>query len=184
MAKYPVKSRKSIYKGNIIDVYVDQVEYPNGQVYLRELIEHVPGVCIACLNDKNQLAFVKQYRYGIGDDLQELPAGKADSYLEDLLEAARRELEEECGVQAKRWVDMGKFIPTSAYLTEWIQFYFAYDLTYTHQHFDDDEFIELSWIDLDKAIQMVYTNELIDGKTIALILKVANYLTGHSLCYE
>ena len=176
MARYPIKESKHIYEGAIIDVYVDQVEYPNGKVYSRELIKHVPGVCIACLNDKNQLAFVKQYRYGIDDDLLELPAGKADSYEEELLSGAKRELEEECGVIAKNWVDMGRFIPTSAYLTEWIQFYLAYDLSYTSQHFDEDEFIEMSWIDLDKAIEMIYDNTIIDGKTIALVLKAAHYL--------
>lgn len=178
MDKYKVIKRDNKYKGIIIDVYCDQVQYPNGQVYPREIIEHVPGVCVAALDSDNNLFFVTQYRYGVDKELLELPAGKCESKDNDYLLSAKRELEEECGVVAANWIDMGQFIPTTAYCSEIIQLYFAYDLTTTKQHLDEDEFLEVSKINIDKAIDMIMSNEITDGKTIALILKVKHYLNN------
>lgn len=172
MHNYDIKNRKLVFDGNLCKVYTEDVLYPNDKYYPREKIEHVPGVCIAALNDNNEIVFVNQYRHAMGKDLLELPAGKVDSYQENYLDAAKRELQEECGVIAKKFLYCGEFVPSGAYLTEIVHLFFATDLTYTSQHFDEDEFIEIQWIPLNKAIEMANKNEIIDGKTLALLYKV------------
>ena len=168
------------YHGILVDVTTDQVNYPNGHTYTREKIHHCKGVCILALNPDHSFYVVNQYRHGVNQMVWELPAGKADHPDQTLLQAAKRELEEECGVIAEHWIDMGEFIPSGAYLSETIQCYLAYGLTQTHTHFDDDEFIEIDTWTMDDAITHIMDNTITDGKTIALILKVNQWLNQYT----
>jgi len=40
----------------------------------------------------------------------------------------------------------------------------------THQHLDDDEFVDVVPMDLDELCRMVYAGELRDSKTVAAIM--------------
>lgn len=179
--KYTVVESTDDYHGILVDVTTDKVLYPNGQTYIREKIHHCKGVCIIALLDPNHFYVVNQYRHGVNQELWELPAGKADHVNQSLNDAAKRELEEECGVIASHWIDMGQFIPSGAYLSEVIQCYLAYGLTKTHTHFDEDEFIEISTWSFDEAIHGIMDNTITDGKTIALILKAKLWLDHHPI---
>ncbi|MBQ2841860.1 MAG: NUDIX hydrolase [Clostridia bacterium] len=161
-----------IYNGKIINVRRDMAELPNGKLSVREVVEHNGGVCVAAITEKNELIFVRQFRYPYMEVILELPAGKLEKG-EDPFEAGKRELEEETGRVAAKYHDMGKFYPTPGYCGEIIHLYAAEELTETQMHPDDDEYLEVERIPLEKAVDMVVSGEIRDGKTIALILKVA-----------
>ena len=167
--------RRVIYEGKIINVYNDTVILPNGKETHRELVEHHGGVCVAALTEKNNLLFVRQFRYPYGRVLLELPAGKLEKG-EDPLCAGIRELEEECGVVAETVVPMGTVYPTVAYCTEIIHLYFAKGLKKTHQHLDEGEFLSVEEIPLERAVELVMNGEISDSKTVALVLKTARLL--------
>ena len=57
---------------------VDRVELENGHETSREVVEHPGGVCVAALTEKNELLFVRQFRYPYGEVVLELPAGKLE----------------------------------------------------------------------------------------------------------
>ena len=162
---------KKMYDGRIIDVYLDQVSV-NQHITTRELVDHPGGVCICALTQDNHVIMVQQYRYGAKDFLWELPAGKKEP-LEDPLLTAQRELMEETGYQAKHFESAGLFYPSPAYLNEVIHLYIATDLEYVGQQLDEGEYLELSLVPLQDLIEKIRTHEIIDGKTIALLLKVA-----------
>ena len=109
----------------------------------------------------------------------EIPAGKLDAG-ESPVDAANRELEEEIGMRASELVYMGEFCPSVAYDTEVIHMYLATGLTPSVQHLDDDEFLRVEMYDLDEVVRMAMDNELIDGKTIAAILKAKPILETNS----
>ena len=161
-----------IYEGKIIALRRDEVQLQNGRSTTREVVEHSGGVCIAALTEAGELLFVRQFRYAHGRELLELPAGKRERG-EDAEACARRELSEETGAAAGVFRHLGAFIPSSAYLTEVIECYFAADLSYGEQHLDPDEFLGVERIPLAGAVQKVLSGEIEDGKTQALILKVA-----------
>ena len=69
-------STEKIYEGKILNIKRDTVQLENGETALREVIMHPGGVCVAALDDENNLLFVKQYRYPYEAALLELPAGK------------------------------------------------------------------------------------------------------------
>ena len=167
--------RKTIFEGRIINVYNDTVVLPNGKHSTREVVEHHGGVCVAALTERNTLLFVRQFRYPYGKVLLELPAGKLEKG-EEPLAAGLRELEEECGVAAEKVIPMGEVYPTVAYCTEIIHLYLAKGLKKTHQHLDEGEFLSVEEIELSKAVELVMNGEIVDSKTVALVLKTARLL--------
>ena len=164
-----------IYEGKIINVRRDEALLPDGTEAIREVVEHHGGVCVAPLTENGELIFVEQFRYPYMEVVLELPAGKLENG-EDPFEAGKRELEGETGCVADKYIDCGKFYPSPGYCGEIIHLYAAYNLHKTHMHPDADEFLSVSRIPADKAVQMVMNNEIRDGKTQALILKVANLI--------
>ncbi len=169
LTEKPIK-QAYIFKGRIINLRVDDAKLPNGMTAQREVVEHPGGVCVAALTDKEELLFVEQFRYPYSEVVLELPAGKLE-YGEDPFEAGKRELQEETGAAAADYTDLGKLYPTPGYCGEVIHMYLAKELTFTAQHLDADEFLEVRRIPLEKAFQMVMQNEIRDSKTQVGILK-------------
>ena len=167
--------RNNIFEGRIITVHVDDIELPNGEKATREIVEHSGGVCVAALTDEKELFFVRQYRYPYKKVLLELPAGKLEKG-EDPLEAGIRELGEECGVTADKVISMGTVYPTVAYCSEIIYLFLATGLHSTSQHLDEDEFLSVEKISVEKAAEMVMNGEISDSKTVALVLKINNLI--------
>ena len=164
------------FEGRILNLRVDTVRLPNENTATREVIEHNGGVCIAALTDKRELLFVRQYRHPYGKVLLELPAGKLDSKEEDRLSAAIRELREETGAVAQNVQFLGELYPAPGYCDEILTLYLATGLSFGDTDPDEDEFLQIERIELDKAVQMVLDGEIPDGKTQALVLKVAALL--------
>lgn len=162
-----------IFEGRIITLHVDDVELPDGQKAIREIVEHSGGVCVAALTEEKELYFVRQYRYPYKKVLIELPAGKLEKG-EDPLEAGMRELEEECGLVADEVIFMGTVYPTVAYCSEIIHLFAARGLKETSQHLDEGEYLDVEKIPLDTAVEMVMNGEISDSKTVALVLKINN----------
>ena len=103
-----------IYDGKIVTRYRDNVLLPNGGSGVREYIRHVGAVCVVPVTDEGNVVMERQFRYPFNAVLTELPAGKLDSKQEEPESAARRELREETGAQAKEMIFLGEYYPTCA----------------------------------------------------------------------
>lgn len=160
------------FKGRIINLRQDTALLPNGNTATREVVEHPGGVCVAALTDNDELLFVKQWRYPYMEETLEIPAGKRDKKDEDPLECGKRELEEETGATAKEYIDLHPLYPTPGYINEVIYCYLATGLTFGEQNPDEDEFLDVLRIPLEKAVEMVLAGEIKDAKTQIAVLKV------------
>ena len=160
-----------IYNGRIIRVRRDEVLLPDGGHGLREVVDHPGGVGILALDDKGQVALVRQYRYALGQELWELPAGRLEPG-EEPFEAAKRELAEECGLTADRFVDLQPFYPTVGYCSEVIYTWLATGLHPVPMHLDEGEFLTPEKVPFAEALAMVLDGRIRDGKTVAGLLKV------------
>lgn len=158
-----------IFNGKVIKVYNDEVKCPNGNISNREVVKHLGGVCILAIID-NKVIIEKQYRYAFDEVLYELPAGKLEEN-ENPYDAALREFEEETGYKANTLLDYGKMYPTCGYSSEIIHLYVAKDIVKTKRHLDEDEFIDIEYIELEKVVEMVNNGIIKDAKTICLISK-------------
>lgn len=164
------KQSQLIYEGNIITVLKDDVIIKDsGRIAHREVVHHPRGVgMLAIMND--EVLLIKQYRYVMGKELYEIPAGKVED-LEDLELAAHRELEEETGFQCQTLKKICAMLPSPGFLDEEVTIYEASGL-YQQDHplaMDEDERITVCRMSLDKAYALVMNGEISDGKTIIAI---------------
>ena len=165
-------SSENVFDGVLLHVYKDAIELPNGNSATREYIKHQGAVCVVPVTDNMEVVAVKQYRYPIGRVTIEIPAGKLDKG-EDILDAAKRELSEETGVECADIEYMGGLYPSVAYTDEIIHMYVAKNLAYGEAHTDDDEFLNVVKIPLGEFVDMIMDGKIQDSKTMAAVLKVA-----------
>ena len=116
--------------------------------------------------------FVKQFRYPYFEEVLELPAGKRNSTLENPLECGKRELKEETGATAQNFIFLGELYPSPGYCGEIIWLYAATNLSFGESCPDDNEFLEVIKIPLEKSVSMVLSGEIKDAKTQTAILKL------------
>ena len=166
---------ESVFEGRVIHVKLDDVELENGDTAKREIIEHPGGVCIAALTEKNELLFVRQFRYPYKEIVLELPAGKLEKG-QTPLENGKRELLEETGAVGREYVTLGQVYPSPGYCGEIIHLYFCRIDHFESQQLDNGEFLNVERILLDKAVEMVLANEIPDSKTQIAVLKTAALL--------
>ena len=158
------------FRGRIVNLRVDEALLPNGKTAGREVIEHPGGVCIAALTDREELLFVRQFRYPYQEVVLEIPAGKL-SPGEDPLACGKRELKEETGAEAAHYEFLGKLYPSPGYCGEIIYMYLAEGLSFGEMNPDEDEFLEVERIPMEKAVQQILSGEIVDAKTQAAVLK-------------
>lgn len=167
---------EEIFDGIILHVFKDTVQLPNGNPATREVIRHVGAVGVVPVTDDGKVIVEQQFRYPLDQVITEIPAGKLDSFAEDRLSAAKRELEEETGYTAKEWVELGDYYPTPAYCDERITLYLARGLAQGQRHLDEDEFLNFKAVPLADLVEDVMAGRITDGKTQVAILKVARIL--------
>ena len=157
-------SKNYLYKGKILTLRKDDALTADGKPCIREIIEHSGGACVLYV-EKDKILLVRQYRYAYGESIYELPAGKLDG-AEDPKIAAARELEEEAGLKAGRLELLFTVYPTPGYTDEKIYIYRAYDCQKTAAHLDEGEFLDVEYVPVSKAKEMLKNGELRDSKTI------------------
>ena len=167
---------EQIFDGVVVKLYRDEIELENGERAVREYIRHPGGVCVAAVDDDENIYMVEQFRYPFGKALTEVPAGKLE-FGKDPEQCGRRELKEEVGAVADSFEYLGCIYPTVAYDTEIIHMFLARGLHFGEQHLDDGEFLDVKKIPLKEVYRMVMANELNDAKTQMAVLKT--YLKLH-----
>ncbi len=159
-----------VFKGHIINVRNDDAQLSNGKIVSREVVEHRGGVGILPITDENEVLLVKQYRYSYEELLVEIPAGKLEPG-EEPFQTGIRELHEETGMNATTYYDLGIDYPSPGYCNEKIHIYVATGLSEIGQKLDEGEFLNVLKIPYEKALEMVYSGELKDSKTVIALLK-------------
>src|SRR5258706_13314338 len=108
---------KIVYQTEYITVHEDSVINPLGKPKIYSWVERPPASFIVAINDDDKIVLVKQVRYTTGQPDWEVPAGGSDG--EDPMATAKRELEEEAGMHADKWVQLaGEVHPWNAFSPE------------------------------------------------------------------
>lgn len=160
-----------VFEGKIIKVRRDTALLPNGNIASREVVEHNGGVCVLPLTDNDEVLMVRQFRYPYSELVLEIPAGKRDSKDEVPLDCGIRELKEETGALAQKFIPLGELYPTPGYCGEIIWMFLATGLTFGETNFDEDEFLNIEKIPFSQCLEMVMSGEIKDAKTQTAILK-------------
>jgi len=175
MAERTVASR-TVFRGRLLGLRVDEVELDSGRRATREIIEH-PGAVAILAWDGTRLAMVRQWRQAAAADLLEIPAGTLDDG-EEPRAAAARELAEECGLAAADWEAGPAFYTAPGFCTERLMLYLATGLRPVTATRPEDEAIESSWLTLAEALSAVDSGRVMDAKSLIGLLWFARRQAG------
>ena len=164
-----VLSTRLLYRGPLFEVRRDRVREPGGIETVRDVIRHFGSVVLLPVLDDGRILLVRQYRHAAGEFLWELVAGHVERD-EDPAKAARRELEEETGYNARRFRHLFDFFPTPGFLSEQMRLYLATGLTPGRANPEDDEDLEVGKFSPAVLERRIRSGAIRDGKTIAGLL--------------
>ena len=167
--------RELMYKGAILDIYKDTMQFANGTTEEWDFVSHRKGAAavLPVLPD-GRVILVRQYRNALERETLELPAGCRDSLDEDTKLTAARELEEETGYHSEQISFLLSLRTTVAFCDEFVDVYLAENLVPGEQHLDDAESIDVEIYSLDEVCEMIYAGKMQDSKTVAAILAYSN----------
>jgi ADP-ribose pyrophosphatase len=158
-------SSKEILKNKLFRV-VDEVAQDNSGFEIhRNIVRHPGSAVMMAVDEKERVLLVKQFRLPAEKDLWELPAGRIDEG-ETPLQAAKRELGEETGYKAKKWVKLISYWASPGYVSEKMNLFLALDLTAGEPRPMGDERIEAAWFSRKKLAKWIRAGKLEDGKTL------------------
>ena len=170
-------SSEEKYKSSIFTVTEDHAYDPDGFEIKRAIIHHIGSAVVMPIDDRKRILLVKQYRLPAQQTMWELPAGRMDPG-ETVLKAAKRELEEETGIKAKRWTKLASFYVSPGFLQEKMTIFAAEDLKTGEQKPMEDERIEMKWFSAKELDELIRANKIIDAKTMVGFLYWKRYLAS------
>lgn len=163
-----------IHKGNHISLYKQKVLLADNQTVYYDLVCHPGGSVMVAIDDNHRLSFITQPRPAMGGEIWEFPAGCLDPK-EDPFTAAKRELEEEIGMVANEWFELGSICTAPGFCDEVLHLFAARQLTKTTTNFDFEEQIETHWLTVAEADQKIQAGEIQDAKTLSLLYRLRDH---------
>lgn len=158
-----------VFDGKLIDVRVDTVRLPNGNVRPREVVEHPGAVAVLPVLPDGRLVLVRQYRHAVGRALLEVPAGTRHRD-ERPVACAVRELEEETGFRATDLRELVRFFVSPGWANEELIVYVATQVQPGPARPEEDEDLEIVTITPDEVPDLIQRGEIADSKTIVCLL--------------
>ena len=166
-----------VYRDPWFRVERDDVIQPDGKPGTYTVVHLKPGVCVLAVDVHLHVCLTKEFHYAVGRTTVEAVSGGIEPG-EDPLETAKRELEEELGITALDWQDMGEVDPFTASILSPAKMYLAQKLSFGRQSQEGTETIELVKMPLSEAVRQVMDGEITHSPSAVLILKTWLIISG------
>ncbi|WP_062064725.1 NUDIX domain-containing protein [Cellvibrio sp. OA-2007] len=170
---WQTKTSVVAYENPWIRVAHEEVVTPKGTDGIYGVV-HFKNTAIGVvpIDDEGNTWLVKQSRYTLNQYTWEIPEGGCPQ-CESPLAAAKRELEEEVGLQAHDWQPLMTMHLSNSVSDEFCEVFVARDLFAGQQQLEATEDIEVKKILLVDAIEMVKRGEITDAISVAALLRIA-----------
>ena len=163
------QKRELVYKGSILDIYKDTMQFANGKTEEWDFVSHRKGAAaVLPVLDDGRIIMVRQYRNALERETIEIPAGCRDFVGEDTRLCAERELKEETGYSSDDISFLLSLRTTVAFCDEEVDVYLAKNLKKGEQH--------LEIYTLKELCDMIYAGKIQDSKTVSAVLAYSNMI--------
>lgn len=161
-----INSHTKIHQGKVFELVSENITLENGVTTNMEFVHHPGAAGIVPMLDENHILLIKQYRHSLREHIWEIPAGTRDPH-ETVLTCAQRELIEETGYSAEKWIELIEITPVPGYSDERISLFLATDMKAAQQNLDKDEILNVHTVRFNEALNMIQRGEIRDSKTIS-----------------
>jgi 8-oxo-dGTP pyrophosphatase MutT (NUDIX family) len=159
-----------VYKNPWISLREDRVLRPDGAEALVGVVDTRIATAVVALTPDLQVYLVGQYRYTMEEYSWEVIEGGSDPG-EPAVEAAKRELKEEAGLEAGQWDDLsGPIHLSNGYSSETGHLFLATGLREVGAEPEATEDLQLVKIPFAEALARVLSGEITDGMSIMALL--------------
>ncbi len=172
---WTIKGTRRVYKNELVEVSEDEVIKPNGEESKYATVRLSDGAGVLALDDDGVVYLVKEFRYALGREDVEIVGGAIDEG-EEPLEAARRELREELGIEARMWTELGRATHSTSLVKSFSTLFLARGLTFTQKDEDGGEVLETVKMPFAEAVEKALTGEFVHATTCVLILRAREFL--------
>jgi len=158
-------------------VRFDQMKNPrNDAVEEMIILEAEDSANVVALTPEKEILFVRQHRFGIGEETIELPGGIVNAG-EVPLKGAQRELQEETGYTGSQWFYLGKFPSNPVFMDSWIHHWVVQNIQLkTEQNLDNGEAVSVIKMPLEEVREKLGEGFFQHPHTVtALVLFFATY---------
>jgi len=168
---WQIISKKEIYDNNWLTVTHFDVINPSGGkgIYGKVHFKNI-AIGIVPLDEYMNTYLVGQYRFPIEQYSWEIPEG-GGPLNDDPLHSAQRELLEEAGLKAVRWIKILDMHLSNSVSDEACAVYIATGLSQHSAMPEETEQLLIKKIPFDEVYQMVQTGKITDAVTVAAVLK-------------
>jgi ADP-ribose pyrophosphatase len=173
---WKIVESNQVYQDPWVTLRRDEVIRPDGDAGSYVVVNLKPGICVLAMDEGQNVYLTREFHYGVGRITVECVSGGIEVG-EDPQLSARRELEEELGILATDWIDLGTTDPFTANVISPTNMYLARGLSFVDTNPEGTELIESVKCSLEKAVQMVIDSEISHSPSCLTILKSA-YLIG------
>lgn len=161
-----------MYQDPFMKLVRDDVIRPDGSDGIFSVVHIKPGVSVLALDEDDNVYLAEEFHYAVRKVTIETASGGIEEG-ETALEAARRELKEELGIEAASWTSLGRVDPFTSSLYSPTEIFLAQKLTFGEASPEETESINLKKVSLKEAVRMVMESETTHAPSSVLILKVA-----------
>lgn len=170
MKKWMTLETRNILKGHIFRyLQVSRQSPTTMKVGEFDIVQCANWVNVVAITPEQKIVLIKQYRHGTDSYTIEIPGG-AINHEEDPLVGAKRELLEETGYTATKWIKLGKVDANPAFMTNTCETYLALDAIKTeNQNLDPFEEIEVFLDDVKNINQLIKEGEITHSLVVAAI---------------
>ena len=174
---WTVEQTAEVYRTPWVEVVEDKVIRPDGAHGHFTTVRIRPGVSVLALDEEGFVHLTSEYRYAVERESVEVVSGGVEDD-EAPLEAAKRELREELGIEAREWTNLGTVDPFTSVVLSPARLYLARGLTHAAHEPEGTEVITAVRVPLSEAVEMVTHGEITHGPSCVLILKAHLYLAN------
>lgn len=167
-SKQKILSSKTVFKAKLFNVSEDLI-LSNEKEYHFATVHIHPTVCILPITPKGEIYLIKQFRYLLEGTVLGAIAGFIDEG-ETSLQAAKRELKEEAGIEAAQWELLAKTVVMRSVVHHVVNIFLAKDLEITKQNLQDEEEIEVVKMPISEAVEKVMSGEIYHSSSMTAIL--------------
>jgi ADP-ribose pyrophosphatase len=176
---WQILARNQVYRDPWVELLRDEVIRPDGAPGSHVLVRLKPGVTVLAIDDSQTAYLTEEFHYAVGRETIECVSGGIDGN-EPAEETARRELAEELGIAAGKWIDLGTCDPFTSVVASPTRLFLAQRLTFGIAALEGSESLRMRAVPFAEALHMVLDGRITHAPSCLAILKARIVLAGTS----